>query len=111
MNGRTLRVIAVLSFGAAGMVSWAGCAGSPTSKSTGEMIDDAAISTKVKTALLRDPLVSGLAVKVDTFKGTVQLHGFVDTDAQRTRAEQIARAVPGVLQVENALSVKAATTR
>lgn len=83
-----------------------GCAGTATRESTGEMIDDAAITTKVKTAFVRDPLVKALDVKVDTFKGTVQLNGFVDTAEQKARAEEIARTIAGVAAVENKLTVK-----
>lgn len=84
----------------------AGCAATSTRESTGEYIDDRAISTKVKTALLRDKDVSGFAVEVNVFRGVVQLGGFVDTDAQRTRAEEIARGVPGVQSVQNNITVK-----
>lgn len=83
-----------------------GCAGTATRESTGEMIDDAAITTKIKTAFVRDPVVKALDVKVDTFKGTVQLNGFVDTAEQKARAEEIAKTVQGVAAVENKLSVK-----
>ena len=86
-----------------------GCAGGPTQQSTGEFIDDAAITTKVKANLAQDPVVSALDVKVDTFKGTVQLNGFVDTAEQKSRAEQVARGVQGVQNVQNHLSVKAQT--
>lgn len=83
-----------------------GCSTSPTAKSTGEYIDDAAITAKVKAALIRDPVVKALQVNVDTFKGTVQLNGFVDTPEQKARAEQVARTVPGIVGVQNQLSVK-----
>jgi osmotically-inducible protein OsmY len=86
-----------------------GCAGGPTAKSTGEFIDDAALTAKVKAEFVRDPIVSAMAVNVDTFKGTVQLNGFVDNEQQRMRAEQIARNVPGVQNVDNKLSLKTAT--
>lgn len=101
-----VRTLAVgLALGATGVV-FTGCAGTPTSKSTGEFVDDAAITAKVKAEFVRDPIVKALQVHVDTFKGTVQLHGFVDTVDQRARAEQIARNTPGVVNVQNALTVK-----
>lgn len=84
----------------------AGCAGGARQQSTGEYIDDAAITSKVKTQLLRDPDVSGLQVKVDTYKGQVQLSGFVDTPEQRAKAAEIARIVPGVKSVTNNVIVK-----
>jgi osmotically-inducible protein OsmY len=83
-----------------------GCAGSRTQTSTGEYVDDSVIGTKVKTALLADEDVSGLQVNVETFKGVVQLSGFVDTLSQAQKAEQIARAVEGVQGVKNDLVVK-----
>ena len=88
-----------------------GCSSSPTAKSTGEYIDDAAITAKVKAAMVRDPVVKVLQVNVDTFKGPVQLNGFVDTADQKARAEQIARTVPGVANVQNQLTVKTQAMR
>jgi osmotically-inducible protein OsmY len=83
-----------------------GCAGDRYNKSTGEVIDDAAITSKVKTAMLADPDVKGLAVKVQTYKGEVQLSGFVNTQAQKDRATEIARGVKGVTWVKNDVVVK-----
>jgi hyperosmotically inducible protein len=83
-----------------------GCAGNRTHESTGQYIDDSTITTKVKAALLADPDVSGLDVKVETFKGVVQLSGFVDDQKQANRAVEIARSVDGVKRVENKLTVK-----
>lgn len=88
------------------VVTMLGCAGSRTQKSAGDVIDDGVIGAKVKTALLADEEVSGLQVEVETFKGVVQLSGFVDTAAQANKAEQIARGVQGVKEVQNKLSVK-----
>ena len=82
------------------------CAGSRTSTSTGEYIDDSVIATKVKTALHTDDEVSGFQVNVETFKGTVQLSGFVDTMEQSQKAEEIARSVDGVQDVVNNITVK-----
>lgn len=82
------------------------CAGSRTHESTGQYMDDSTITTKVKTALLADPDVSGLDVKVETFKGVVQLSGFVDSAKQASKAVEIARSVDGVKKVENKLTVK-----
>jgi osmotically-inducible protein OsmY len=79
----------------------AGCASTPQKESTGEYFDDTVLTSRVKTALLEDPVVSGLAVNVETFKGIVQLSGFVKTDAERSRAVEVAREVPGVKQVKN----------
>lgn len=83
-----------------------GCAGGPQSESFGEYVDDSVISTKVKTALLRDPEVSGMDINVTTFKGRVQLNGLVNDAQQIEQATQLAREVNGVVAVENNLSIK-----
>lgn len=78
-----------------------GCASTATNESTGEYIDDAAITTKVKTVLIRDDNVRSRDVNVETFKGVVQLSGFVGTEPQRTRAGVLAAGVKGVQSVTN----------
>lgn len=103
----TLVTLLVLGTGVATIS--AGCAGTATRESTGEYIDDATTTTKVKAAYVKDPVVKALDVKVDTFKGTVQLSGFVDTAEQKARAEQIAAGTTGVTAVKNNITVKAAT--
>ncbi len=84
----------------------AGCVGTPTTESTGEYIDDTAITTKVKTALINEFGTSGFAIKVNTFKGTVQLSGFADTERQIRRATEIARGIDGVKSVKNDIILK-----
>lgn len=79
----------------------AACAGTNKQESTGEYVDDTVITSKVKAVLLNDPVVSGLAVNVETYKGTVQLSGFVKTAAERQRAHQLAHDVGGVKSVQN----------
>lgn len=74
--------------------------------SIGQKVDDTAITTKVKTALLADPDVKGLDINVETVNGTVQLSGFVDSASQGVRARDIASRVDGVTRVENKTSVK-----
>jgi osmotically-inducible protein OsmY len=82
------------------------CAGSPTSKSTGQYIDDAAIGTKVKAALIQSPETKAGQIDVDVYKGVVQLSGFVDNEAEATEAQRIASNVAGVRRVENKLSIR-----
>src|SRR5262245_53415348 len=77
-------------------------------KTVGETIDDATITTRVKTALLNDPQVSGLRIDVDTVKGVVTMSGIVKSPAEEQRAVQIARGVPGVNDVKSTLQVQAA---
>lgn len=83
-----------------------GCAGDRYHQSTGEQIDDHAISMRVKSALSNDALYKYEDVAVKTFKGTVQLSGFVDTSSQKSRAGDLAKAVEGVKAVENNIAVK-----
>lgn len=105
-KSRLIILVAAVACAAAPTFGLSGCAGTRLSKSTGEYIDDAALTAKVKAELFRDPIVSGMQVNVDTYKGIVQLNGFVDTPQEKARAEQIARNVPGVSGVQNKLSVK-----
>lgn len=92
----------------AGGLAWlpTGCAGTTTRESTGEYVDDASITTKVKAAFVKDPTVKALDVKVETFKGSVQLSGFVNTAEEKSRAEQIAAGIPGVAKVTNNITLK-----
>ena len=82
------------------------CAATETSQSTGEYVDDVAISTKVKTALIEAPATKARDIQVETYKGVVQLSGFVDSSTEKAEAERLARSVAGVERVENKLSVK-----
>ncbi len=83
-----------------------GCAGTKTRESTGQYIDDSAITTKVKAAIFAEESLKTLQITVVTFKGTVQLSGFVDSSAQVSKAGQVARNVAGVRAVKNDLVVK-----
>jgi osmotically-inducible protein OsmY len=84
-----------------------GCTSSSrTTESTGAYIDDAAITAKVKQAILAEPGLHSLQISVETFKGTVQLSGFVDTLQSKTRAGDVAAGVAGVRSVRNDLVVK-----
>jgi len=84
----------------------AGCAGGATHESTGEFLDDSVLTTKVKTSILGDSRLKSLQITVETFKGIVQLSGFVDSAAAATRAVELARTVKGVKSVNNSLIVK-----
>lgn len=106
MKKSVITLVALLSIGSGLTLLPAGCAGTATRESTGEYVDDASITTKVKAEFVRDPVVKALDVKVETFKGVVQLSGFVDSPQEKSRAEQIARNVPGVQGVKNNISIK-----
>jgi len=84
----------------------AGCAGSKVSESTGEYFDDSIVTTKVKSAILADSRLKMLDITVTTFKGAVQLSGFVNSADVAARAVQVARTVKGVKVVNNSLVVK-----
>jgi osmotically-inducible protein OsmY len=99
---RYARVIACLIV----MVVMLGCAGDRTTRSAGETIDDGAIATKVKSALVAAPDVKGTQVQVEVYRGVVQLSGFVDRPAEAQRAVTVARNVAGVKEVRNNLIVK-----
>jgi osmotically-inducible protein OsmY len=75
-------------------------------KTVGETIDDATITTRIKTALLNDPDVGGLRIDVDTFKGVVTLSGSVKTKEEEAKAMQIARKIGGVKDVKTTLLVQ-----
>ncbi len=78
----------------------AGCAGGPTTSSTGEYIDDSAITTKIKSRFVADSMISAYDIHVETFRGNVILSGFVNTEAQKERAVSIARSTAGVQDVK-----------
>jgi hyperosmotically inducible protein len=93
--------------GTAGTLLTTACSSSATRESTGEYIDDSAITAKVKGAFVKDETVKALDVQVETFRGVVQLSGFVDSSLQKSRAEQIARSTNGVRDVTNNIQLKA----
>ena len=84
----------------------AGCASSATQESTGEYIDDSGITTSVKAAIYNDPMLKVGQISVETYKGVVQLSGFVDSAQAARRAVELARSVKGVKSVKNSLVVK-----
>lgn len=86
--------------------SLVGCAGGRTHESTGEYLDDSAITSKVKASILGDSKLKVSQISVETFKGVVQLSGFVNSNEAATRAVDLARRVKGVKQVNNSLIVK-----
>ena len=83
-----------------------GCASTPKREGTGEYIDDSAITTKVKAAIFNEPTLKVFQINVETFKGEVQLSGFVDSAQSVKKAGEVARSVKGVKSVKNNLIVK-----
>jgi hyperosmotically inducible protein len=85
----------------------AACASTPTRESTGEYVDDSVITTKVKSLLANDDFFKSFhQISVETYKGVVQLSGFVNSQQAVDKAGQLARSVPGVKSVKNDLIVK-----
>ncbi len=92
-------LVAVLS------LSLAACK-TPAGRTSGQVVDDATITSKVKAKLLNDSVMGGVAVSVETFEGNVTLTGAVPTDVQKKRAGQLAKTVDGVQKVNNLVLVR-----
>jgi hyperosmotically inducible periplasmic protein len=88
------------------MAAIAACAGSQTTRSSGTYLDDKTISAKIKADLIGDPLTKAHEIDVNTYKGVVQLSGFVDTPEAIKRAGEIARDTKGVVSVENDIQLR-----
>ena len=83
-----------------------GCTSTPQQQSTEQAIDDGVVTAKVKAKLIEDPVTKAHQITVETFKGSVQLSGFVETEQARSRALQLARDTAGVKNVKDALEVR-----
>jgi len=83
-----------------------GCASTKTSEGTGQYFDDSVITSKVKAAILHEPTLSSAEINVETFKGVVQLSGFVNSNADIEKAVAVARSVGGVKSVKNDMRLK-----
>ena len=88
------------------LASLLGCAGTPTKEGTGEYFDDTVITTKVKAAIFDEPSLKSAEINVETFKGVVQLTGFVSSRANIDKAVAVARSVKGVTSVRNDMRLK-----
>jgi len=83
-----------------------GCASTQKQEGTGEYFDDTAITTKVKAAVFNEATLKSAEINVETFKGVVQLSGFVSSQANINKAVEVARTVPGVKSVKNDMRIK-----
>lgn len=83
-----------------------GCASTSKSEGTGEYVDDVMITTKVKAAILGESTLKSAEINVETYKGVVQLSGFVSSQAAASKAVDLARAVKGVSSVKNDMRIK-----
>jgi osmotically-inducible protein OsmY len=88
------------------VASLVGCASTATQEGTGEYIDNAVITTKVKAAIFNEPTLKSFEINVETFKGTVQLSGFVNSQANIDKAVEVVRQVKGVKSVKNDMQLK-----
>lgn len=88
------------------VAGFTGCATTSKQESTGQYIDNSVITSKVKAAIFDEPSLKSMQIKVESFKGEVQLSGFVDSTASVDKAESVARGVQGVITVKNDLIVK-----
>jgi len=94
------------AFLAVTLVSVVGCASTSTQEGTGEYVDDAVITTKVKAAIFNEPTLKSAEINVETFKGAVQLSGFVNSQADINKAVEVTRSVKGVTSVKNNMRLK-----
>ena len=83
-----------------------GCASTATQEGTGEYVDDTVITTKVKAEIFNEPSLKSAEINVETFKGVVQLSGFVNSQEDINRAVRVARSVKGVVSVKNDMRLK-----
>ena len=88
------------------MATFVSCASTPKHEGTGEYVDDSVITTKVKSLLAEDDFLKSFQISVESFKGTVQLSGFVNSQKAVDKAGEIARSVKGVQSIKNNLIVK-----
>lgn len=98
--------VATAIFSAAVAFTMVGCASSGTKESTGEYVDDAVITAKVKASIFNEPNLKASEINVETYKGDVQLSGFVAQPQDAQRAAEVARGVKGVASVKNDIRVK-----
>jgi hyperosmotically inducible protein len=107
VNKQTCRSVLILASAAFGL---AGCVSTASTRTAGETIDDSTLTARVKTALIGDERTKARQIDVDTYRGDVQLNGFVDSAAARTAAASVAQKVDGVNKVTNNLQVGADRT-
>lgn len=103
---KKLLTLAALALAATTLTGLAGCQSTPTRESTGQYMDDTAITAKVKAAIFNEPSLKSSEINVETFKGRVQLSGFVSSHADIAKATSLAQAVMGVTSVRNDMRLK-----
>ena len=91
---------------AASLIAVTGCASTAKHEGTGEYVDDTVITAKVKASIFNEPTIKASEINVETYKGNVQLSGFVADPGDASKAANIARGVKGVVSVKNDVRVK-----
>ena len=102
---KTFKLIGIAVF-LVSLGTMVGCASTPKQEGTGEYIDDSVITGKVKAAVLNEPTLKSAEINVETFKGVVQLSGFVNSKADIEKAISITKGVKGVTSVKNDMRLK-----
>jgi osmotically-inducible protein OsmY len=102
----TTKRFSILMLAAAALTSVVGCAATSTQESTGQYMDDTAITTRVKAAIFNDASLKSAEINVETFKGAVQLSGFVNSQADIQRAVALVQGLSGVRSVKNDMRLK-----
>ena len=102
---KNLKIVSTL-IAAVMLTTVVGCASTQTQESTGQYVDDTVITTNVKAAILDEPTLKSAEINVETFKGVVQLSGFVRSEANIETAIRVARRVKGVKSVKNDMRLK-----
>jgi len=101
MKNRILKLTAILAV----LAVASACSSTRTQESAGEAIDDSVLTSKVKIALIDDPVTKAGQINVETYRGVVQLGGFVDNTQQKEQATKVARSITGVKEVRNDLRI------
>ncbi|MEQ1602371.1 MAG: BON domain-containing protein [Methylophilaceae bacterium] len=102
---KTLKYISAIIL-ALGLTTMVGCAATSEHQATGEYVDDSVITTKVKAAVFNEPSLKSAEINVETYKGKVQLSGFVNSEADINKAVEVTRGVKGVTSVKNDMRLK-----
>lgn len=101
------RLVLASAFTALALVTASGCSVMRHQESTGAYVDDTVVTTRVKSKFAADSTVSAMAISVETMKGVVQLSGFAKSSDEKSKAEELARSVKGVVDVRNDIVVRA----
>ncbi|AKJ30539.1 BON domain-containing protein [Caldimonas brevitalea] len=101
------KLVLAAMMAATGILATTGCAVSDGQTSVGQYVDDATIATRVKTRFAQDDTVSAMRIEVEALQGTVQLSGFATSEAEKSRAAELARSVADVKSVRNDIIVRA----